>query len=49
VHFIAQVFVEDKSQDIIPEVIGAHLATQGIGDVPELLFEVLFVIVGHII
>lgn len=32
----------DKAKDIIPEIIGTHPAPEGIGNVPELLFELLF-------
>jgi hypothetical protein len=45
VHLLAEVLVEDKSQYIITEVISAHLAPEGVGDVPELLFEFQFF--GH--
>lgn len=37
-HLLAEILVEDKAKDIIPEVIGVHLAPEGVGDVPELLF-----------
>ncbi len=38
-HLLAEVLVEDEPEDVVPEFIGIHLAAQGIGDVPELLFQ----------
>ena len=40
VHLLAQVLVKDEAQDVVPKFIGAHLAPQGIGDVPESGVEV---------
>jgi len=40
VHLLAQVLVKDEAQDVVQKFIGAHLAPQGIGDVPESGVEV---------
>jgi len=48
VHLLTEVLVKDEAQYVVTEVISSHLTTQGIGNVPELLFELLFVVVGHV-
>jgi hypothetical protein len=47
VHAFREVFVEDEAQDIVAEFIGVHFAPEGVGDVPELLFELLLVFLRH--
>jgi hypothetical protein len=47
VHLLAQVFVEDKAEDVIAEIVCVHFAAQGVGYFPELLFELLFFVFGH--
>tara|TARA_B100001123_G_scaffold336580_1_gene380580 strand:+ start:304 stop:483 length:180 start_codon:yes stop_codon:yes gene_type:complete len=47
VHPLGKVFIENEAEDVIAKVIGAHFAAQGVGNVPELGLELLFVIFGH--
>lgn len=47
VHFFGEVLVKHKPQDVVAELIGVHFSAQGIGDVPELGFELFFLISGH--
>ena len=47
VHPLRQILVEDKAQDVVPELIRAHLPAQRVGDVPELGLQGLLGVVGH--
>jgi hypothetical protein len=47
VHPFGKIFIKNETQYIIAELIGTHLASKGVGNVPELLFELFFLIVGH--
>jgi hypothetical protein len=47
VHPLGEVFVEDEAEDVVAELIRAHLAAQGVGDVPELGLELFLGVVGH--
>jgi hypothetical protein len=47
VHPLGEVFVEDEAEDVVAELIRAHLPAQGVGDVPELGLEDLLGVVGH--
>ena len=42
VYLFTEVLVKDEAEDIISKIIGRHFAAQGVGDVPELLFEFCF-------
>ena len=44
-HLLAEVLVEDEAEDVVAKVVRAHLAAQGVGDVPEGGFE--FLLGGH--
>ena len=44
IHLCTEVLVKDKAQYIISEVIGTHFPAQGVGDVPQLLFEFCFLL-----
>ena len=44
---LGEVFVEDKAQDVVPELIRPHLPAQRVGDVPELGLQILLRVVGH--
>ena len=46
-HALGEVFVKDKAEDVVAEFVGVHLAAQGVGDVPELLFELFFMVFRH--
>jgi hypothetical protein len=35
VHLFAEVLIEDEAKDVVAEIVRAHLAPQGIGNVPE--------------
>lgn len=41
-HLLTKVFVENKAEDVVAKVIRIHFAAQGVGNVPEFLFELLF-------
>lgn len=47
VHPLGEVFLKDEAEDVVPELIRAHLPAQGVGDVPELSLERLFGVVRH--
>jgi hypothetical protein len=47
VHPFAQVLVKNKPQNIIPEIIRPHFSPQGVGNVPELLFQFLLAVIRH--
>ena len=44
VHAFAQVLIEYESEDVVAKFIGTHFPTEGVGNLPELLFEVF----GHL-
>ena len=46
-HSLGEVFVEDEAQDVVPELIRPHFASQRVGDIPELGLEGLLGVVGH--
>ena len=46
-HALGEILVEDEAEDVVAEFISTHLSAQGVRDVPESGFEVLFVVFGH--
>jgi hypothetical protein len=46
-HALREVFEEDKTEDVVSVFVGIHLATESVGDVPELFFEFFFMSIGH--
>ncbi len=48
VDLLGEILVEDEAEDVVAEVIGPHLTAEGIGDVPELGFELSLVVVCHV-
>jgi hypothetical protein len=46
VHLLRKIFVEDKAQDVVPELIRPHLSPQSVRNIPKLGLKLLFR-VGH--
>ena len=47
-HLLGQVFVENEAEAVVAELVGVHFAAQAVGNTPELLFELLLLVFGHV-
>jgi len=48
IHRRKQPCFESEAQNVVAQLIGVHFAAQGVGDIPELLLELEFVVVRHV-